>query len=395
VTKLLNTKSNRIFLSPPHLSGKEKDYVNEAFMSNWVAPAGPHIDAFENEIAEYIGVKGAVAVNSGTSAIHLALSLLKIEKGDNVFCSTLTFVASANPILYMGGTPVFIDSEPESWNMSPSALKRALKEAAIKGKLPKAVIVVHLYGQNAKMDEISELCKQYDVPIVEDAAESLGALYKGKKSGSFGDYGIFSFNGNKIITTSGGGMLVSNCDKTLKKVRYLSTQAKDVAPYYQHSQMGFNYRMSNILAAVGRAQLEVLNERVFLRRNVFRIYKKELESINGLTFMPEYTGSYSTRWLTALLIDKDIIGKTSSEVVRYLNECNIEARAVWKPLHLQPLFKDTLYYAHLPGKHVAEELFESGICLPSGSNLTLNDQNVVIDHIRQYLNKATDREAVI
>ncbi|WP_416151799.1 DegT/DnrJ/EryC1/StrS family aminotransferase [Salipaludibacillus sp. HK11] len=377
------------------MNGDEKKYVEEAFLSNWIAPVGPHIDAFESEFASYLGVKGAVAVSSGTAAIHLALSLLEIGRGDKVFCSTLTFVASANPILYLGGEPIFIDSDYESWNMSPIALERALIDANNRNDLPKAVIVVHLYGQNAKMDEIMCLCRQYEIPVIEDSAESLGSLYKGIKSGSMGELGIFSFNGNKIITTSGGGMLVSNQKKFLEKAKFLASQAKDVASYYQHSQMGYNYRMSNILAGVGRAQLKVLEERIFLRRNVFRLYKKALETINGVSFMPEYTGSESTRWLTVLLIDKEICERSAAEMVESFNNHAIEARAVWKPLHLQPLFKGTQYYSHLPGKHVAEDLFKQGICLPSGSNLSLNDQKTVIEHFRQCVNHSFGQEAVI
>ncbi|RKL66423.1 pyridoxal phosphate-dependent aminotransferase [Salipaludibacillus neizhouensis] len=392
---LLNTKSDMIFLSPPHLGEKEKDYIQEALDSNWIAPTGPHLDAFEKEVADYIGVDGAVALSSGTAAIHVALSLLNIEKGDKVFCSTLTFVASANPILYLGGEPVFIDSEPTSWNMSSVALAKALKEAAIKDELPKAVIVVHLYGQTAKMDEIMEICNDYEVPVIEDAAESLGSTYKGKASGSIGEYGIFSFNGNKIITSSGGGMIVSNSKEALEKARFLATQAKDPAPFYQHSKMGFNYRLSNILAAIGRAQFSLLDERVHLRRKVFTVYQKELNQINGVSFMPEYLGSRSSRWLTVLLVDEKVTGNSASEIVTYLNQQNIEARAVWKPLHLQPLFKGCSYYSHYPGKHVAEELFQSGICLPSGSSLTEIDQMFVINHLKKVLESSYDREAVI
>ncbi|WP_078545753.1 DegT/DnrJ/EryC1/StrS family aminotransferase [Litchfieldia alkalitelluris] len=374
----------RIYLSPPHMSGRELKYIHDAFETNWIAPLGPNVDAFENEVAKYVGANEAVAVSSGTAAIHLALSLLNVKKEDYVFCSSLTFVASANPILYQKAIPVFIDSEPESWNMSPVALEKALVDSAYQGKLPKAVIVVNLYGQSAKMDEIIKICQQYNVPIIEDAAESLGSTYKEKASGTFGDFGIFSFNGNKIITTSGGGMLVSNNREVLTKARFLATQSRDIAPYYQHSKIGYNYRLSNILAGVGRGQLEVLNERVLRRREVFRVYKQELGKLPGVIFMPELDNSYSNRWLTALKIDETIAGVTSQEVINFLDGENIEARHVWKPLHMQPLFKDTKYYKHNE-QDISKSLFELGICLPSGSSLTEEEQERVILGIKDVM----------
>jgi pyridoxal phosphate-dependent aminotransferase EpsN len=373
------TNKSRIFLSPPHMSGNEQKYINEAFETNWIAPLGPNVDAFEKELAEYVGAKGAAAVSSGTAAIHLALRLLDVQQGDKVFCSSLTFIASANPILYQGAEPVFIDSEPDTWNMSPLALERAMEEAKKEGKLPKAVIVVNLYGQSAKMDEILAICNHYQVPVVEDAAESLGSTYKGKKSGTFGKFGIYSFNGNKIITTSGGGMLVSDDVEALQKARFLATQARDPAPHYQHSQVGYNYRMSNIVAGIGRAQLEVLDERVKARRAIFDRYVQALGDIEGVHFMPELEGTMSNRWLTTLTIDQQTLGLTPMDIINTLAEENIEARPVWKPLHLQPVFDGVTYYPHQEGWSVSDELFANGICLPSGTSMTVEEQNRVID----------------
>ncbi|NMD70159.1 aminotransferase class I/II-fold pyridoxal phosphate-dependent enzyme [Bacillus sp. DNRA2] len=378
---------NRIYLSSPHLSGNEQKYISEAFATNWIAPLGPNVDGFEREIAQYAGVKGAAAVSSGTAAIHLALQLIGVTKGDTVFCQSFTFVASANPIIYQGAQPVFIDSEPETWNMSPQALERALLHAKKEGKLPKAVISVNLYGQSAKMDEIVSLCDQYGVALVDDAAESLGSYYKGKMTGTFGRFGIYSFNGNKIITTSGGGMLVSNDEAALEKARFLATQARDVAPYYQHSQLGYNYRMSNILAGLGRSQLEVIEDRVDARRAVYNRYVEELGHIDGISFMPELAGTKSNRWLTALTLDLAKINTTPVEIAQELAKENIEARPVWKPLHLQPLFDGTKFYFHDKDQAVCEQLFETGLCLPSGSNMSLEDQNRVIEVLAETLNK--------
>nr|WP_277620305.1 aminotransferase class I/II-fold pyridoxal phosphate-dependent enzyme [Mesobacillus campisalis] len=360
-------------------------YIDEAFRDNWVAPLGPNVDAFEQDIAELVGVKGAVAVSSGTAAIHLALSLLDVQKNDVVFCSSLTFVATANPILYQGGEPVFIDSEPETWNMSPEALEEAFKDAERTGKMPKAALIVNLYGQSAKMDELSAICREYGVPIIEDAAESLGAAYKGKASGTFGEFGIYSFNGNKIITTSGGGMLVSNNTEALGRARFLATQAKDPAPHYQHSQLGYNYRLSNILAGIGRSQLEVLASRVNQRRAVFKTYKRELAHFPGISFMPELEDTFSNRWLTALTIDEGLAGLSPVDLLNLLEQENIEARPVWKPLHLQPLFQNYKYFPHGRTESVSERLFKRGICLPSGSNMTLYDQMRVIAIVKKAL----------
>ncbi|NHM29260.1 DegT/DnrJ/EryC1/StrS family aminotransferase [Neobacillus terrae] len=365
------------------MSGNEQKYINEAFETNWIAPLGPNVDAFEREIALYIGASEAVAVSSGTAAIHLALSLLEVVKGDKVFCSTLTFIASANPIIYQGAEPIFIDSEPETWNMSPEALENAFEDAITDGDLPKAVIVVNLYGQSAKMDEITSICNHYGVPIIEDAAESLGSVYKGKASGTFGKFGVFSFNGNKIITTSGGGMLVSDDREALQKARFLATQARDAAPHYQHSQIGFNYRLSNILAGIGRAQLGVLEDRITARRAIFQRYFEDLSSLPGFTFMPELTDTFSNRWLTALTINEKEAGISVKEILRSLSEENIEARPVWKPLHLQPVFEKKKYYPHNTQESVSETLFNNGLCLPSGSNMTEKDIDTVIHYIKK------------
>ncbi|MDM5234669.1 aminotransferase class I/II-fold pyridoxal phosphate-dependent enzyme [Bacillus cereus] len=371
----------KIYLSSPHMSGNEQKYIQHAFDTNWIAPLGPNVDGFERELASFVGVKGGAAVSSGTAAIHLALRLLDVQKGDIVFCSSFTFVASANPIIYLGAEPVFIDSEPETWNMSPQALATALHNADKEGKLPKAVIVVHLYGQSAKINEILSICNQYDVPIIEDAAESLGSTFNGKASGTFGKFGIYSFNGNKIITTSGGGMLVSDDVEALEKARFLATQARDSAPHYQHSQMGYNYRLSNILAGVGRGQLEVLEDRVRARRCIFKRYYEELSRIPGFYFMPELENTHSNRWLTTLMIDEKESGISIEKLLRILAEENIEARPTWKPLHMQPLFKESKYYSHQKDNDVSKRLFEKGICLPSGSNMMEEDQRRVIQAI--------------
>lgn len=377
----------RIYLSPPHMSGKEQTYIQEAFATNWIAPLGPHVNAFEQELAAHVGVNGAAALSSGTAAIHLALRLLDVRQGDTVFCSSLTFVASANPIVYMGAEPVFIDSEPETWNMSPQALERALLDAAKEDRLPKAVIVVHLYGQSAKMDEIHDLCSRYGVPIIEDAAESLGSTYKGKASGTLGRFGIYSFNGNKIITTSGGGMLVSDDREALQQARFLATQARDQAAHYEHSQTGYNYRLSNVLAGIGRAQLEVLEERVEARRAIFDRYQRELGGVPGIRFMPELEGTRSNRWLTALTVDTAEAGVSPETLLASLAEQSIEARPVWKPLHMQPLFEGTAYYPHSIGSEgsISERLFRTGLCLPSGSQMTEEEQMRVVGCIRQCL----------
>jgi len=371
----------QILLSTPHMGDAEKSFVEEAFRTNWIAPLGPNVDAFEQELADLVGIKGAAAVSSGTAAIHLALRLLDVGVGDFVFCSTLTFAASSNPIVYQGATPVFIDSEDTSWNMSPYALKKAFYYAEKQGKMPKAVIVVNLYGQSADMDALLLICNQYDVPIIEDAAESLGATYKGKASGTFGKLGVYSFNGNKIITTSGGGMLVSDNLDLIEKAKFLATQARDPAPHYQHSEIGFNYRMSNILAGVGRGQLKVLEDRVNARRAIFHKYQQSLSDIKSINWMPEPDWSYSTHWLTACTIKHDSEIKNVDLLKAFMAEM-IEVRPVWKPMHLQPIYKDAMYFTH-GDKSVSDDLFEYGICLPSGSNLSEIDVDRVIKVIRK------------
>jgi dTDP-4-amino-4,6-dideoxygalactose transaminase len=377
----------QILLSPPHLEARELEFVKEAFETNWIAPVGPHVDAFEQEFCDVIGTRYAVAVSSGTAALHLALCMLGIEQGDEVFCSTLTFVATANPILYVGATPVFIDSDRTSWNMDPDLLLAALEQRAKQGKLPKAVILVHLYGQSADLEPIQLACDRYGIPLIEDTAEALGATYNGKALGSFGKMGIFSFNGNKIITTSGGGMLVMDDEALATQARFLATQARDVAPHYQHSQMGYNYRLSNVLAGIGRGQLQVLPQRVAARRQNFAVYRNALQHLPGLDFMPEATFGVSTRWLSCLTIDPDRSGLTREHLRHALAEEQIESRPVWKPLHLQPLFKDCDVF----GGDVAAELFDRGLCLPSGSNLTEADRDRVIQAVQQPFQSASSQ----
>jgi dTDP-4-amino-4,6-dideoxygalactose transaminase len=373
----------QILLSTPHMGEAERQYVEEAFKTNWIAPLGPNVDAFERELAEMLGVRHAAALSSGTAALHLGLRLLSVGAGDRVFCSTLTFAASANPIVYQGAEPVFIDSDYDSWNMSPKALERAFEAARKEGWMPKAVIIVCLYGQSADMDPLMELCQRYQVPVLEDAAESLGATYKGKASGTLGRLGVYSFNGNKIITTSGGGMLVSDEPELIAKARFLSTQARDPAPHYQHSEIGFNYRMSNILAGVGRGQLHVLKSRVEARRAVFEAYREALCELDGITWMPEPDWSYSTRWLTTCTITPRV-GVNRHTLMQYLASELIEVRPLWKPMHLQPVFQGCRYFAH-GDTSVSDQLFAEGLCLPSGSNMSTNDVERIVDAIRSFL----------
>lgn len=387
----------RILLSSPHMSGREKKYIDEAFDTNWIAPLGANVDNFEKELAEYVDVKAATAVSSGTAALHLALKLIDVKEEDYVFCSTFTFVASANPILYEKATPIFIDSDTETWNMSPKALQAAFDYAKSIDKLPKAVIVVHLYGQSAQMDEILEICYEYNVPVIEDSAESLGSIYKGKKSGTHGLFGIYSFNGNKIITTSGGGMLVSNHPEMIQKAQFLATQARDRALHYEHSEIGFNYRMSNISAGIGRGQLEVLDQRVQERRKNFELYKKYLSEIEAIEFAPELKDTTSNRWLTAMILNPEKTSVSSTDVITALAQNNIEARPLWKPMHQQPLFEGALHFNHFEKQNFAEYLFENGLCLPSGSNLSKADVIKVIDVIRTifHLNKVKEKELTV
>lgn len=368
----------RIYLSPPHLGEHELEFVKEVFASNWIAPLGPQVDAFEREFCELIGVKSAVALSSGTAAVHLALKLLGVEAGDEVLCSTFTFCASANPIVYEGARPVFIDSDRATWNIDPALLAEELKSCAARGRLPRAVIVVDLYGQCADYDSIREACGEYDVPVIADAAEALGATYKGAMAGGFGKLGVFSFNGNKIITTSGGGMLVSDDAELIERARFLATQARDPAPHYQHSTIGYNYRMSNIIAGVGRGQLRVLAERVKARRRIYDYYRRALADAPGIEFMPEAGYGEATRWLTCLTIDPQAFGATREDVRLRLEAANIESRPVWKPLHLQPVFAA----CRRRGGAVAEAIFESGLCLPSGSSLDDATLDRIIETVR-------------
>ena len=356
----------RILLSTPHMGDQEMAFVQEAFRSNWLAPLGPNVDAFEKEFADRLGVRHAAALSSGTAAIHVALRLLNVGPGDEVFCSSLTFVASANPIAYERATPVFIDADPASWNMSVPALDRALQDRTAKGTLPKAVVVVDLYGQSADMAPIRKLCDAHGVPVVEDAAESLGATYAGKACGTWGKLGVFSFNGNKVITTSGGGMLVSDDGTLIARARHLSTQAREAAPYYEHTEVGYNYRMSNVLAGIGRGQLRVLDARVDARRRVFEEYARLLSDVPDIEWMPEAGYGRSARWLSACTLPNEV---RPGDVIASLAERNIEARRVWKPMHLQPLFRGHDFFSHEEGRDVSADLFTRGICLPSGSNM--------------------------
>ncbi|MDR2137320.1 MAG: DegT/DnrJ/EryC1/StrS family aminotransferase [Synergistaceae bacterium] len=382
----LNSRK-RIYLSPPHMSGDEIKKIEEAFASNWIAPLGPHVEAFERETAKYVGVSAALALASGTAALHLAGELLGVGRGDGVFCSSLTFAATIAPFYHKGAECVFIDSEPQSWNMSSQALERALSDALRENKLPKAVIIVNLYGQSCDMDPILELCNRYGVPVVEDAAESLGACYKGRRTGSFGKFSVFSYNGNKIVTTSGGGMLLSDDEEAIVRARFLSTQARDPAPWYQHSTLGWNYRLSNVLAGIGRGQMLHIHERVAARRRVFDRYAEALGDIEGVEFMPEPQWSDSNRWLTVLTLS-DPVAAAPLSVIEHLSGLNIEARSVWKPMHMQPVFENARYYPYAApgeGQDVSADLFTRGLCLPSGSGMTEEQQARVIDGVKKAL----------
>lgn len=374
--------NNRIYLSPPHLGDDELALVTEAFRTNWIAPLGPHVDAFEREMCAYVDAPHAVALSSGTAALHLALIALGIGEGDTVWVSSLTFAASAFPINYVGATPVFVDSERSTWNMDPVLLAEALDEAAMRETLPRAVVVVHLYGQCADLDPIVEACARHGVLLIEDAAEALGARYKGRAAGTFGDVGFYSFNGNKIITTSGGGMLVTPHEDVATRVRQLATQAREPVPHYEHTRIGYNYRLSNVLAGIGRGQLRVIEDRVAARRAVFASYVEGLSDLPGLTFMPEAlfgsNESRANRWLSVVTIDRQHFGADAESVRIALEAENIEARPVWKPMHQQPVFRrlDAI------GGSVADEFFAQGLCLPSGSSLTPAEQERVIATVR-------------
>ena len=360
------------------MGGRELEFIRDAFSSNYIAPAGPQLEAFEHEFAEKVGARFAVAVSSGTAALHLLMRYLGIEAGDEVFCSTFTFVASANPILYQGGTPVFVDSDYSSWNMDPHLLEEELRLRKKRGRLPRALILVHLYGQAADISTIKSICEQYDIALIEDAAEALGASYQERVPGTFGLAGVFSFNGNKIITTSGGGMIVSDSEQLVDKVRFWSTQAREATVHYEHEELGYNYRMSNILAAIGRGQLQVLDDRVAVKREIFSRYRKELSDLPGVCLMPEPDYGRSTRWLSCLTIDKERAGFDRNRVIKKLEKQNIESRPLWKPMHMQPLYSRY----QVVGGTVAESLFQTGICLPSGTEMTESDLNRIIKIIR-------------
>lgn len=361
------------------MGGKEQEFVKEAFETNWIAPLGPNVNGFEEQLKQYTGVEAAAALNSGTGALHLALITLGIKQGDIVLCQSLTFAASAFPVIYEKAIPVFIDSEPDTWNMDPVLLREALELYKSKGKKIAAIVVVHLYGMPAKMDEIMQLASEFEVPVIEDAAEALGSAYKGRACGGIGTMGILSFNGNKIITTSGGGALLSNHTQMVEHARFLSTQAKDPFPHYEHSQIGYNYRMSNITAGIGRGQMLVLDERVEKRRAIHERYIQELSSLPGVTFLPEPTGSFSNRWLTTILIDPVVSGGVTGEMIRLrLDEENIESRPLWKPMHLQPVFKGAASFVN----GISESLFAQGLCLPSGSSLTEEEQQYICSLIK-------------
>ena len=381
----LKTKVNkRIYLASPHMGALEKIFVNEAFDTKWVAPLGPNVNNFEKEVAEYVGAKHASALVSGTSAIHLAIKLLGIKEGDTVFCSDLTFAASCNPIMYEKATPVFIDSEYESFNMSPIALKKAFECYEKKGILPKAVIVVHLYGQSANMDEIMDICNKYNVPVIEDAAESLGATYKGQQTGTFGKYGIYSFNGNKIITTSGGGMLVSNDDEAIKKARFWSTQSRDNARYYKHTELGYNYRMSNIVAGIGRGQIRILNERIAQKKYIYEKYKEAFKDIPDIEMANICDYGKPNYWLSVATINIESKVKPI-DIILKLEENNIESRHVWKPMHMQPYYEKYDFFSSFSyhGISVSEDIFNRGICLPSDTKMNEEEINRVIEIIKE------------
>ncbi|MBN8621509.1 MAG: aminotransferase class I/II-fold pyridoxal phosphate-dependent enzyme [Flavobacteriales bacterium] len=370
----------KIWLSSPHMGGTELDYIHEAFEQNWVAPLGPNVNSFEDDLKTYLNENVEVAaLSAGTAALHLALIILGVKYDDEVICQSFTFSASANPITYVGAKPVFVDSEPETWNMCPKALETAINDRITKGKKPKAIIVVHLYGMPAKLNEITEIANRYEIPLIEDAAEALGSTFKGQKCGTFGEMSILSFNGNKIITTSGGGALVCKTKEQKDKAVFLSTQARDNAPHYQHSEIGYNYRMSNISAGIGRGQMKVLNDRIEARRKNHQFYLNLFENFEGVTVFNEPNSDYfSNHWLSAIVIDEEKAGFNREQLRLALDQENIESRPLWKPMHLQPIFESAPYF----GGNVAEELFNNGLCLPSGSNLNEEDleriKNVIL-----------------
>lgn len=369
-------ENKRIYLSPPHMSGDEIDYVMEAFQTNWIAPLGPHVNSFEKELSDYFGNRVyACALHSGTAALHLALRNLNLKEGDEVLVSTLTFVASVNPILYENAIPVFVDSEIETWNMNPNILEYAIEDRIRNGKKPAAIIVVHIYGMPAKIDKILEISNKYEIPVIEDAAEALGSKFKNELIGTFGVIAALSFNGNKIITTSGGGALLSSDFKYVEQARFLATQARDNYPYYHHSTLGYNYRLSNVLAAIGRGQLKVLDLRIVQKRTIFKKYTEFFSRYDGISWVKEQSDFFSNRWLTTILIDEEKISKNPADLISFLERYNIEARHIWKPMHLQPIFNN--YPAYLDG--TSDKIFKKGICLPSGTAMSDNDLHRIFD----------------
>lgn len=383
-------EQSKIWLSSPHMGGTEQEFIKEAFDANWIAPLGPNVIGFENDLAKYLeqGSNPAnadsihvAALSSGTAALHLALILLDVKAGDEVICQSMTFAASANPIMYLGATPVFVDSESDTLNLCPLQLEKAIEDRIVKGKMPKAIIAVHLYGMPYKIDEIQQVADKFGIPIIEDSAEALGSSYKGRKCGTFGEIGVLSFNGNKIITTSGGGALIAKKNSIKQKSIFLATQARDDAPHYQHSEIGYNYRLSNISAGIGRGQMEVLDKHVNLRREMNLFYKDLFSNINGVTVFSEPDDNYfCNNWLTIISVDENVTGKTREGLRLYMEELNIECRPLWKPMHLQPVFKNMPYY----GNGIAEELFETGLCLPSGSNLVEVDRERLSQGIKAF-----------
>ncbi|MEZ4838751.1 DegT/DnrJ/EryC1/StrS family aminotransferase [Flavobacterium sp.] len=376
---------SKIWLSSPHMGGNEQQFVNEAFAANWVAPLGPNVTGFETDLEQYLEEDVYVgALSSGTAALHLGLILLGVQPGDEVICQSMTFSASANPIAYLGASPIFVDSEPNTWNICPNALEDAIKDRLSKGKKPKAIVAVHLYGMPFEVESILSISKQYDIPILEDSAEALGSTYKGKKCGTFGAIGVLSFNGNKIITTSGGGALVAHKKELKEKAVFLATQARDTAPHYQHSEIGYNYRLSNICAGIGRGQMQVLDKHIALRRRMHTFYQEALKGVEGVTVFSEPSSDfYSNHWLSALVIDPvKCNGKTREDLRLAFEVENIESRPLWKPMHLQPVFANCLYF----GGGVSEHLFANGLCLPSGSNLTDEERNRILDVLQRFKN---------
>lgn len=376
--------TTKIWLSSPHMGGTEQNYINEAFETNWVAPLGPNVNGFENDLENYLNNDNSVAVlSSGTGALHLALIQLGVKQGDEVICQSMTFSASANPIVYQGATPVFVDSEIDTWNICPIALENAIKDRIEKGKKPKAIIAVHLYGMPFKVDEVLAIANKYEIPLIEDSAEALGSMYKGQKCGTFGEFNVLSFNGNKIITTSGGGALVCETKEAKEKTVFLATQARDIAPHYQHSEIGYNYRMSNICAGIGRGQMEVLDKHIGLRREMNKFYRELFQNIDGVEVFSEPNSDYySNHWLTAITIDENKVGKSAEQLRLALEKENIESRPLWKPMHLQPVFSNCPYY----GETVAENLFDSGLCMPSGSNLSENEKDRIKEAVLYFFN---------